>query len=696
MQYSVRFLAALSAAFLIQTSRSEAPLYVEAFSFTNRMIELKDFNHSGDLLVTLLVVNPTGNGEDRQSPAIIRAGRAIDLYPVGTPSISSVYVEAISQVRDDGSVYVAGTGIMKDGFWRASLWNVAADGSFTFRTMPNIILPEDSSAPGEQPKSYGFAVNKAGSLVGAGDSYLASLATIWTPPYANAVRYLLSTGSAFTEINEAGLLIANGVEFDHGNSNNRYAAAVTYAGGVPTEIPLLEMPPATLWPNNARSMNGEWVAGEAHLRSGTTRGFAWKIGSASAINLPNPAEVPFEEGSYMQATSINTSGHAVGYFNGGNHSTRPILWHYDGQKHNALFLSSRIVGTRYPEYRAEYDIEINDQHQVAFVARELNQSILRVFQPLTNGLVEFLQESVWVDEESGKAEFSLKLHRPPGNTAAMTVNFETIDGTAKAGIDYVARTGSVTWQPGEPAEKVVAVQLINDTTIDPERSFTFRLIGGTKADLSPAREIPCSIVDSFQQFAPRNQMSVGWMYGTAVLHGQPQAIVKFERFGGSDGAITFTNFQTFGFGAERGVDYELPAALRLTWAPGETNVKTLTIPLLNTNTPINETKSFNLFADAIFDGTEVGASLSANVIIVRSRAEAPPVVDTSFVNKLLESLSMTISAVQGSMLELEKSIDGLSSWSTAAEGRSEDGEVRFTAPVNSSEKSGFYRIKVKE
>jgi len=45
---------------------------------------------------------------------------------------------------------------------------------------------------------------------------------------------------------------------------------------------------------------------------------------------------------------------------------------------------------------------------------------------------------------------------------------------------------------------------------------------------------------------------------------------------------------------------------------------------------------------------------------------------------------------------LEKSFDGFSAWSTAAEANSDDGAVQFNAPIDLSKKSGFFRIRVKE
>ena len=59
----------------------------------------------------------------------------------------------------------------------------------------------------------------------------------------------------------------------------------------------------------------------------------------------------------------------------------------------------------------------------------------------------------------GLADFTLSLSAP--SSQKVTVSYATVDGTAKAGVDYQATSGSVTFAPGETSE-VVPVQLYTD------------------------------------------------------------------------------------------------------------------------------------------------------------------------------------------------------------------------------------------
>ncbi|MBN9119030.1 MAG: carboxypeptidase regulatory-like domain-containing protein [Planctomycetes bacterium] len=81
-------------------------------------------------------------------------------------------------------------------------------------------------------------------------------------------------------------------------------------------------------------------------------------------------------------------------------------------------------------------------------------------------------------------DFAVSLSAASGQT--VTVGWSTADGTATAGSDYTAASGTLTFAPGETA-KTVTVQVTGDTTAEDDETFTVELSGATGAMLSTAQ-----------------------------------------------------------------------------------------------------------------------------------------------------------------------------------------------------------------
>ena len=71
--------------------------------------------------------------------------------------------------------------------------------------------------------------------------------------------------------------------------------------------------------------------------------------------------------------------------------------------------------------------------------------------------------------EGGTAEFVVRLSAVSG--VAVTVDFETVDGTAKAGSDYTAASGTLTFTAGQLVQ-TISVATLDDTVPEAEEGFT--------------------------------------------------------------------------------------------------------------------------------------------------------------------------------------------------------------------------------
>ena len=75
--------------------------------------------------------------------------------------------------------------------------------------------------------------------------------------------------------------------------------------------------------------------------------------------------------------------------------------------------------------------------------------------------------------------------RQGANAGGATVAYATADGTAKAGQDYAAKSGTVTFGPGETT-KQITVAISADNANEPDESFSVAL-SNARAPPSPHR-----------------------------------------------------------------------------------------------------------------------------------------------------------------------------------------------------------------
>ncbi|WP_192884079.1 putative Ig domain-containing protein [Xanthomonas campestris] len=81
------------------------------------------------------------------------------------------------------------------------------------------------------------------------------------------------------------------------------------------------------------------------------------------------------------------------------------------------------------------------------------------------------------------ATFTVSLSAASGQT--VSVNYASADGTATAGSDYVARSGTLTFAPGTTAQGV-AITVNGDTAVEPNETFSVALSGVSNASIARA------------------------------------------------------------------------------------------------------------------------------------------------------------------------------------------------------------------
>ncbi|MBP2233200.1 endoglucanase [Azospirillum agricola] len=101
--------------------------------------------------------------------------------------------------------------------------------------------------------------------------------------------------------------------------------------------------------------------------------------------------------------------------------------------------------------------------------------------------VNIIKEAMYAGSTTGTgtadAVFTVKLNEAATDT--VTVKYATADGTAKAGSDYTATNGTLTFAPGE-TEKTVTVKVLSDGAAEGGENFSLVLSNAAKATLADA------------------------------------------------------------------------------------------------------------------------------------------------------------------------------------------------------------------
>src|SRR5262249_44244925 len=103
------------------------------------------------------------------------------------------------------------------------------------------------------------------------------------------------------------------------------------------------------------------------------------------------------------------------------------------------------------------------------------------------------------------AAFTVTMSPPSGQTIA--VAYATGDGTAIAGADYTATTGSLTFAPGQTS-KTISVPVLGDILNEANETFTANLSGAVLATILDAQGIGTILDDDAPPTLAINDVSV--------------------------------------------------------------------------------------------------------------------------------------------------------------------------------------------
>jgi len=227
---------------------------------------------------------------------------------------------------------------------------------------------------------------------------------------------------------------------------------------------------------------------------------------------------------------------------------------------------------------------------------------------VANGFIQFANCCGITANEGSAASFAVQRTSSAGTAS---VHYDTGDGTATAGHQYVATSGTVTFAEGE-TQKVVNVPTIDDGSFHPNLSFRLTLSAPTGGFL----------LRSIDQFA-------------TIIDGDPRPIVGFEStivtVSESVGSATPRILRTGDTSTVVSVSYfvqnssgnaTIQSSGIVTFFEGETS-KTIPVPILKTDTYDGDRSAF-VFLSSATNGATFTGSTSALINVKDDQPE--PVV----------------------------------------------------------------------
>lgn len=189
-------------------------------------------------------------------------------------------------------------------------------------------------------------------------------------------------------------------------------------------------------------------------------------------------------------------------------------------------------------------------------------------------------DDVVVNEAAGTATFTVTLAGTA--TTPITLGFATSDGTAKAGLDYTATTGNLTFAPGQTS-RTITVPILNDMVYEGSETFNVTLSStGSNVVLADPQGLGTIRDDGGGTVppgvTPDDDRPLITINDVLVNEASTKASFTVTLSNPSDLPVT-VRYSSVNGTAEAGFDYDAVLGT-LTFAPGELS-KTIQVPLKN-------------------------------------------------------------------------------------------------------------------
>lgn len=247
---------------------------------------------------------------------------------------------------------------------------------------------------------------------------------------------------------------------------------------------------------------------------------------------------------------------------------------------------------------------------------------------LPAGKIDFTLAGFTVVE--GEVNAVVEAVRTGGNVGFITVDYETVDGTALNGDDYLTRRGTLIWNDRDISTRTILIPIVNDLLVEGSETFTVRLYNGSQPGVIGTRHPTTTVTINDNDFFGNLSFSAPVYFAD---ENGVSAIVQVVRRDGSADTVSVNYATAPGTNAATAAvvtkDYNNVSGT-LVFGPGETS-KTFIVPILD-DSEADGTREVRLTLSAPVKAT-LGTNSVATLSIVDNETVNVPAggVDTDFV-----------------------------------------------------------------
>jgi hypothetical protein len=227
------------------------------------------------------------------------------------------------------------------------------------------------------------------------------------------------------------------------------------------------------------------------------------------------------------------------------------------------------------------------------------------------GTLQFSQASYSVGE--GNVTAQITVTRTSGTDGAVSVSYATSNGTASAGSDYTAASGTLSWATGDGAPKTFDVTIQDDALVEGSEGIGVTLTNTTGgATLGSQATSTLTITDNDAPSVAPGAVQFG-AASASINENGGSVTLTLTRTNGADGAIS-VSVASGGGSAAAGTDYTA-VSQTVSWANGDTAAKTVVLAV--TDDALDEpNETVVLTLSNATGGATLGVATSATVTIV--------------------------------------------------------------------------------